>query len=269
MPVSVEVCCEHIESVIAAYEGGADRVELCADLANGGVTPSIGLVKVAREILRRAVAQRTALHVLVRPRGGPFCYTDIEWSCVLSDVEACRDAGADAVVVGALDFQGHIDHEKIAQVVQLARPMKVCFHRAFDVCTADHVSDANATEEAFAKGALDRLAAAGVDFVLTSGRAASAWEGRQLISSLASAAPSTLRIMAGASVSADNVAALIAATRVCDVHAASSVCSDRRPGYISSGSGASMGAASAGREDVFRCVDTCKVKALVAAANPG
>ena len=261
----VEICCDNIESVLQAATGGAQRIELCADLSNGGVTPSIGTVRVACEALGGQGCRDTMLHVLVRPRAGPFCYSASEWQCILADVAAVRDVGADGVVVGALTESGQIDHDRMRELVASARPLAVTFHRAFDVAQP---TGCQACGVAAAVAMLHELRTLEIDFVLTSGCAQSACDGQAVIKALVKESAyltpegRQLTVIAGAGVSGSNAVELMNTTGVQQLHAASSVAADRVVGGETGGAVA-MGAGSAGRENVFKCVLSESVRTLV------
>ena len=161
----IEVCVDGVESAVAAQQGGADRVELCDNLVEGGTTPSLGMIEVARKHLA------IPLHAIIRPRGGDFCYSDIEIEVMRRDIAQAKAAGADGVVFGVLTPDGVIDIGRTAELVAAARPMSVTFHRAFDMTRDPRLS-------------LDDLIGLGIERVLTSGQAASAVEGLALISEL-------------------------------------------------------------------------------------
>jgi len=236
-----------VRSVAAAAAGGAERVELCADLGNGGVTPSIGIVRTAAAILGARRDRRTRLHVLVRPRPGHYVYSDDEWAAVLADVAALRAAGADGVVLGALTPGGRVDEAKTGQAVRATRPMKVTFHRPLETLAV-----------------LSRLQ---VDYLLTSGRKPSALQGAACIRQLLQAS-STVEIIAGCGVNLDNVAEIVQATGVRQVHAGSAVvCAYSDEAAM--GSGVSMGPASAGREAVVSATCPEKVRELCRRCNNG
>jgi copper homeostasis protein CutC len=127
-PIVVEICCESIDSVIAAKAGNADRVELCASLVEGGVTPSCGLMRASAAIIPTAV--------LVRPRAGDFVYTAAEIGVMLSDIAVAKESGAVAVVTGALLPSGHLDVATMKRLVEAAAPLEVVLHRAIDVCAS-------------------------------------------------------------------------------------------------------------------------------------
>ncbi|MDP7280296.1 MAG: copper homeostasis protein CutC, partial [Candidatus Poribacteria bacterium] len=174
----VEICLEDIESAIAAQCGGADRIELCDNLTVGGTTPSLGMIQQVRQQLQ------IDLQVLVRPRGGDFCYTDLEFGVMKADVEAAKSAGADGIVTGILNSDGTIDVQRTQELVRLALPIPVTFHRAFDH-TPNPLS------------ALETLAGYGISRILSSGQASSAYEGLSLLSQLQKTARGRISIMAG------------------------------------------------------------------------
>ncbi|MFO7617030.1 MAG: copper homeostasis protein CutC [Bacteroidales bacterium] len=182
----LEVCCGSVASALAAQEGGAHRVELCDNLYEGGTTPSFGTIGLARELLK------IKLQVIIRPRGGDFLYSDLEYRIMKEDILRCKEAGVDGVVIGFLTTEGDVDFERVAEVVKLARPMSVTFHRAFDM-TRDPVA------------ALEVLKGLGVDRILTSGQQNQAPNGADLIRSLVSQAGDSLIIMPGGGLNEDNI----------------------------------------------------------------
>ena len=159
--IKTEICINSPESAVAAQQGGADRVELCANLLEGGTTPSLGAVKLARERIE------IGLHVIIRPRGGDFLFNEFEVETMKEDIVAIKACGADGVVIGSLLPDGTIDRPQIETLIKLARPMSVTFHRAFDMCQDPAKS-------------LEELIDMGVDRVLTSGQEESVIEGIQL-----------------------------------------------------------------------------------------
>jgi copper homeostasis protein len=219
--VLFEACIDSAASALAAIAGGAGRLELCEALVEGGLTPSLGKVE---GVLRAAAASGTPVHVLVRPRSGDFCYSEAEFEVMLRDVALCGGAGAAGVVVGALLPDGRVDEPRVRALVAAARRhggMRVTLHRAVDAAR-------DAVEAALAG------AAAGVDFVLTSGGARSAEEGAGVIAAMGAALraagaaggapPPTL--IAAAGVTAANAAAVARAAGVRQVHGTA-----RAPGY--------------------------------------
>lgn len=197
--VTFEVCVDSIESAVAAEAGGAQRVELCSDLLEGGLTPSYGTLRVARSRVRVGVM------AMIRPRGGDFCYSDAEFEAMAADVEVAKALGADGVVIGLLSPDGTVDRPRTKALIERARPLAVTFHRAFDM-----------TRDPFE--ALETLVELGVDRVLTSGQDASVPEGIDLIASLIRRAAGRLVVMPGGGVTARNVGRVIASTGATEVH---------------------------------------------------
>lgn len=195
----LEVCVETIESVKAARCGGAQRIELCAALSEGGVTPSHGMIEAARRL------GPEKMHVLIRARGGDFVYSNDEVDCMVRDIEMCRALGADGVVLGALTPQGEIDLDACRRMVQAARGMQVTFHRAFDLC--------NRPLEA-----LEQIIGLGCSRLLTSGQQESAEQGIGLIKQLVDQAARRIIIMPGAGVNENNAARILAATGATEIH---------------------------------------------------
>lgn len=182
----IEACVESVESAVAAGNGGARRVELCAALLEGGLTPSAGAIALAREKLR------IGLHVIIRPRGGDFLYTDDEHAVMLRDIDAVQKAGADGVVIGVLDAEAQVDEARTRKLVEHARPMSVTFHRAFDM-TRDPLV------------ALETLVNIGVDRILTSGQEESAMAGLELLRDLVKRAGDRIIIMPAGNIHESNV----------------------------------------------------------------
>lgn len=198
MPL-IEVCVNSTESAIASQAGGADRVELCENLFEGGTTPSAGSIAVARERLD------IKLHVMIRPRGGDFLYSELELAIMHRDIATAKALGADGVVFGLLTPDGDIDVPLTRQLVEVSRPMSVTFHRAFDVA-----------RDPFA--ALDALLDTGVDRLLTSGQEESVAIGAELIAELIMRAGDRLIVMPGAGFNERNVARIVAQTGAREIH---------------------------------------------------
>jgi len=203
MPVTVEICTESIHGAIAAEQGGADRVELCSNLAVGGVTPSLGAVVVTCGGLTIPV------HVLIRPRGGDFVYTRSEFDAMECDIASAKPWAA-GVVVGLLTKNGRVNRARTAELIAAARPMSVTFHRAFDAA-------------ADPDQALDDLIELGVDRVLTSGRAPTAREGLGLLADLKRRAAGRIAILAGGSIAEADIPRLIGAG-LDEIHVGSAAC---------------------------------------------
>lgn len=201
MALRYEVCVETAGGVRAALAAGADRVELCADLAAGGVTPSIGLVEWAASV----TGGRLGVHVLIRPRGGDFVYDADEEDVMARDIRAAKAAGADGVVIGALTPDAAVEEALTARLMSLARPMSVTFHRAFDE-TADPAA------------AFGDVLALGADRLLTSGGAATALEGAAVIAELVRRGGGTIEVMAGGGVTEHTAAEIVRRTGVRELH---------------------------------------------------
>jgi copper homeostasis protein len=195
----VEICVDSATSALAAQRGGADRVELCDNLLEGGTTPSAGSIKVARRGLK------IGLQVMIRPRGGDFLYSKDELEVMQEDIRMAKELGADGVVFGCLTAQGDIDCVRTEALVRLARPLKVTFHRAFDMCRDAH------------RG-LEELIGLGVERVLTSGQEASCIEGLELIAALQKQAAARIVVLPGGGLTPRNIGKFVAATGVTEVH---------------------------------------------------
>ena len=183
--VKIEICLEDPESVIRAEEGGADRVELCADLFEGGTTPSLGSFITARR------HTSITINTMVRPRGGDFCYSDVEFEAMLEDVRAFKDQGADGIVFGILNPDGTIDRKRSERIIKEARPLPVTFHRAFDM-----------TKDLFSS--LEILIDMGVDRVLSSGGEPTVMEGIMNLEKLVEMAGDRIIVMPGCGITEKN-----------------------------------------------------------------
>lgn len=181
----IEICLEDPQSVIAAQQGGADRVELCADLFEGGITPSLGTFLVARS------HTRIPINVMIRPRGGDFCYSDIEFETMLEDVKVFKEHGANAIVFGILKEDGTVDVKRSEKLIKAAHPLPVTFHRAFDMCK--DLDDA-----------LETLIDLGVDRILTSGGEPTVMEGILNLKHLVEKADGRIIIMPGCGITERN-----------------------------------------------------------------
>ena len=235
-PFKFEVCANSVESCIAAQMGGADRVELCAGIPEGGTTPSYGEIRQARRVLDDGIQQglkATRLHVIIRPRGGDFLYTELELQRMIDDIRICRELGADGVVFGCLRPDGTLDTDANARLMEVASPpaspiregakhrigfphptllgknqggaLSVTFHRAFDRC-------ANPVE------ALEELIRQGFDRVLTSGQQPTAEQGISLLRQLHEQATGRIAIMAGCGVNEQNIRRIQEETGVSEFH---------------------------------------------------
>lgn len=195
-----EVCANGVESCIAAQQGGADRVELCAGIPEGGTTPSYGEIKVARRVLTT-----TRLHVIIRPRGGDFLYSDLEVERMAADIAVCRELGVDGVVFGCLKADGTLDVERNRYLMECSRGMSVTCHRAFD-------------RAADPERALEAVINLGFDRILTSGQQPKAIQGAELLAKLNRQAAGRIILMAGSGVTEQNIRQLQALTGLHEFH---------------------------------------------------
>jgi len=195
----LEISIETVEAAQAAQRGGADRLELCADLSIGGVTPSIEVMRTVREQLRIPV------FAIIRPRGGDFVYSKAEFAEMKRSIGEAKQAGMDGVVLGILTKDRLVDIERTRELVAIARPLPATFHRAFDDC-------ANLYE------ALEDVMQTGSSRILTSGGAKSALEGAAPLANLVAAAGNRITIVPGAGISASNIARVVKETGAREFH---------------------------------------------------
>ena len=194
-----EICVDSVAGVKAAREAGADRVELCANLVEGGTTPSLGAIRLARAV------PDLRLHVMIRPRGGDFLYTDDEFAAMEADIAAAKAEGADGVVFGLLLADGRIDIARTERLIAVSRPMAVTFHRAFDLA-ADPVA------------ALEALIELGVERVLTSGQEETALKGLPLICDLMRRADGRIIILPGGGINSGNARLIVRQSGCREIH---------------------------------------------------
>jgi copper homeostasis protein len=243
----LEVCVDSVESAAAAEHGGAHRVELCSNLFDGGVTPSAGLIATVRQTIS------IGLHVMIRPRGADFCYSDDEFEIMRRDILMAKQLGVDGVALGILDLDGRVDVSRTKQLVDLAAPLRVTYHRAFDM-----------SSDLFAS--LRDLQTMGVHCVLTSGGKQSAAEGAETLKRLVAAASGGIAIMAAGGIEDSNVSTLIERTGVREIHASLKFAVPSPMRYQNDK--ISMGA-SKGREYQRFVVHQQKVQRLLQAASNG
>ncbi|CAK9884811.1 MAG: Copper homeostasis protein CutC [Candidatus Erwinia impunctatus] len=197
----LEICCFGLDCALTAEQAGADRIELCASPAEGGLTPSAGCLALAREMIQIPV------HPIVRPRGGDFCYSDLEFREITADIARIKDLGFPGVVTGVLDHEGHIDMPRMRHIMCHCEGMSVTFHRAFDICHNP-------------LRALEQLTELGIDRILTSGQQQSAESGLALIKALSQQTQGPV-IMPGAGVRLGNLHKFIAAG-LTEIHSSAS-----------------------------------------------
>lgn len=197
--VLLEICCGSLDDATEAEKGGADRVELCSALFLGGLTPSYGTIAEAKRRLKIPVM------VMIRPRGGGFCYTEAEFASMLRDAEAAIELGADGIVFGILQHDGTIDVERSRALCAKAERVQRVFHRAFDV-TPDPIA------------ALEQLIELRISRVLTSGQQPTVPEGADLIRDLITAAANRIEVLPGGGINERNLAHVLERTKCSQVH---------------------------------------------------
>ena len=199
MKYIIEIATSDFLTTKSAVEGGADRVELCANLAEGGTTPSYAHIKKCRE------AFDIALFPIIRPRGGDFLYNKDEFEIMKNDIKLCNELGCEGIVIGLLNMDGTIDMTRTSELIELAYPLDVTFHRAFDRC-----------KDPFA--ALEELIEIGCQRILTSGQKPTVSEGVDLIAELNKKADDRIVIMPGSGVRKDNIKMLAEKTGCIEFH---------------------------------------------------
>ena len=199
MSFIIEIATSDFLTTKSAVEGGADRIELCANLAEGGTTPSYAHIKKCRE------AFDIALFPIIRPRGGDFLYTKDEFEIMKNDIKLCNESGCEGIVIGLLNMDGTNDMTRTSELIELAYPMDVTFHRAFDRC-----------KDPFA--ALEELIEIGCQRILTSGQKPTVSEGIDLIAELNKKADDRIVIMPGSGVRKENIKMLAEKTGCIEFH---------------------------------------------------
>lgn len=241
----VEVCANSFVSALEAQKGGADRIELCYDLEHGGTTPSAAAIRLAVEKLKPS---GTDVFVLIRPRSGDFMYSDIELEVMQRDILFCKEHGVDGVVIGLLTTDDQIDVENTARMADLAQPMQVTFHRAFDF-VADPFE------------ALEQIVGMGIQRILTSGQKSSALEGSDLIRQLIETAKNRIIIMPGGGITSANIEAVFAKTGAKEFHLSAKK-RMKHPGRIHAVENLDDGYFLTDREEVAKVVGILKMLEL-------
>lgn len=216
MDFELEICANSIRSALAAQQGGATRIELCDNMAEGGTTPSAGMVSLCKKLLNIPVFP------IIRPRGGDFLYTDEEFEVMKADILACKNLGCEGVVIGILKTDGSIDTEGCAELVALARPMQVTFHRAFDRCNN-------------LKKGLEDIISLGCERVLTSGGEISAADAIPILTKLVKQAAGRINIMIGSGVNEENISALAKQTGAKQFHSTAKITAGSGMAYYGNG----------------------------------
>lgn len=242
MEFKLEICVDSAISALNAQSAGADRIELCDNLGEGGTTPGYGMIISARNNLS------IGIHVLIRPRGGDFLYSDTEYDIMRRDIELCGENGIDGIVTGILLPNGTVDVERTARLIEFAYPMTATFHRAFDMC----MDPVNGLEDVIATGA-SRL--------LTSGQQNKALDAVELIRQLVIQAGERLIVMPGGGIDETNAAQIITATKAKELHLTGRMEIDSE--MIFRRQGISMGSLPGNSEFKRKIADPEKIKKII------
>lgn len=242
----LEICANSVASCIAAERGGADRVELCVGVADGGITPSYGEIAIARANIS------IGLNVLIRPRGGDFIYSTIEVKTMLHDIEMVRRLGADGVVIGALNPNGTVNMPICRELIEAAAGMSITFHRSFDMCKSP-------------MEALEQIVELGCDRILTSGASFTAEDGIPVISSLVKAAGNRVIIMPGGGIRQHNILRIASETGANEFHTSARTLVSSQMQYRNLN--VAMGGNSNADEYVTEVTDENKVSQIVDILN--
>lgn len=238
----LEICCYSVESALLAAKCGADRIELCQNYTEGGTTPSFGSIRTALAHLQ------IPLNVMVRPRGGDFLYSSIEFEIMKQEVQQLKTMGANGVVVGFLQADGQIDLKRTQEMIDLAGDMEVTFHRAFDMCRDPML-------------ALEQLIELGVTRILTSGAKVNVVEGMNMLTQLIEKADQRIIVMPGCGLTPDNLSELLHRTQAMEVHSASKTFISSRMTYVNPD--VSMGRVTEVEEYQTISVDEDRIRAMV------
>lgn len=211
--IKIEVCAFSVQSVINAHKAGAYRVELCSNYPEGGTTPSAGMIELARK------SSSIKINVLIRPRGGDFLYSGLEFETIIKDITIAKQLGADGIVTGILDSGGKIDKEKMKEVIKTSAPLPVTFHRAFD-CSSDPFE------------AMESLIELGAARILSSGTKATASEGKELLAMLVENARGRIIIMPGSGIDSSNIKDIARTVKAGEYHLSGKSIITSRMNYV-------------------------------------
>lgn len=237
----IEIVVYNIESALRAQEGGADRIELCDNPAEGGTTPSFGTIEAVRQNVNMDV------YVMIRPRGGDFHYSNYEFHCMKRDIDQCQKISVDGVVFGILNADGTLDKKRCKELIDRARPLKVTCHRAFDM-----------TRDPFE--ALEDCIEIGFHRILTAGHQTTALKGVDLIARLIEKANGRIAIMPGSGVNENTVEELVRTTKAIEIHFSATAFRESAMQYRNQAI-AGMGS-DEGSEFKYRTVDPERVRAM-------
>jgi copper homeostasis protein len=246
MNFKLEICVDSIESAISAQSAGADRVELCSNLMEGGTTPGLGTIASVRDSLS------IALNVLIRPRGGDFLYSDAEYDIMRRDIDICGEIGVDGIALGILRTDGEIDVERTKKLIEIAYPMGVTFHRAFDMCTDPF------------KG-LEHIIDSGAQRLLTSGQENKAESGVGLIRQLTELAGNRIIIMPGSGINENNISSIARETGAQEFHLTAGKTIESEMSYRKQG--VSMGGSLSINEFSRKVADPCMIRNIINILN--
>jgi copper homeostasis protein len=236
MKFKLEVIGFTIESCMIAQAAGAHRIELCDNPFEGGTTASYGFIKTARENLS------IELYPIIRPRGGDFLYSEIEFEVMKADIENCKSLGCDGVVIGILNADGTIDKKRCKQLVEIAHPMKVTFHRAFD-----------RTNDPFK--AMEDIISIGCERILTSGQKNLAIDGEELLNKLVKQANNRIIIMPGSGVKSDNIETLVKNTNATEFHTSARTFIDSKMEFINESMDEQLTSVSAMSDEIKKIIE--------------
>jgi len=234
--MKLEIIGFNIESCIAAQNGGADRIELCAGPGEGGTTPSYAFIKAAREKLQ------IDLYVMIRPRGGDFLYSDEDFEIMKNDVAICKQLGCDGIVTGILTTDGKVDKKRCKELIELAYPMEATFHRAFD-----RVADPFES--------LEDIIELGFERILTSGLKPKAIDSTQLLSQLIKQSDGRIIIMPGSGVNAENIISIAESTGAKEFHSSATFSKQSEMAFQNGAMNESLSYVSVNNEEVKKMVD--------------
>ena len=239
MALQLEVIAFNVESCATIAKTGAHRVELCMNPQEGGTTPSAGFIKLARQLLS------IDLFPIIRPRGGDFFYSNAEIDCMKHDIRMCKDLGCDGVVLGLLNENGTVNVEQTQRLVDLAYPLEVTFHRAFD-----------RVQDPFS--ALEDIIRTGCTRILTSGLQPTAFEGKDLIRQLVHRADGRISVMPGAGVRASNIREIALGTRAEEFHTSARTFQSSRMLFHNPALAEEAGYVVASHEEISECLQSLR-----------
>ena len=237
--MKLEIIGFNIESCIAAGEAGADRIELCDNPSEGGTTPSYGMIQHARKNLS------IQLYAMIRPRGGDFYFSDNEFEIMKADIGVCKSLGCDGVVIGILKKNGAIDKERCSELVDMAYPLGVTFHRAFD-----------RAKDPFS--ALEDIIDIGCERILTSGQQPKAIDGAQMIRELISQANDRIIIMPGSGINSGNIISMAEKTGAEEFHSSARLYGQSKMEYANASMNESLENIAVNKNEVMKMAELLK-----------